>query len=127
MSGKDYRGLIVWKKSFELVLAIYKQTAHFPVEEKYGMSAQLRRAGVSIPSNIAEGQGRDSRGEFLHHLLIARGSLKEVETQLLIARALGYMKLEAASKLIEMAAEVGKLINGLLRSLRSNRSATANC
>ncbi len=91
MSG-DYRDLIAWKKAFELVIAVYRETSHFPVEERFGITGQIRRACVSVPSNIAEGQGRNSKGEFVHHLLIALGSLKELETQLLISGALGFLK-----------------------------------
>jgi hypothetical protein len=76
MPTRDYRDLIAWKKAFELALAIYEITSNFPNDERYGITSQLRKAGVSIPSNIAEGQGRNSKGEFLHHLYIAPGSLK---------------------------------------------------
>lgn len=117
MTGKDYRDLIAWKKAFQFVLAVYKETSNFPVEERYGMTSQLRRASVSIPSNIAEGQGRQ-RGNFLRFLLIALGSLKEAETQILISDALGYFKPQRASKLMTMAAEISRLINGLCRSLQ---------
>jgi four helix bundle protein len=117
VSAKDYRDLVAWKKAFELALAIYGETAHFPLEEKYGIKSQLRRAGISIPSIIAEGQGGSSIAEFLHHLSITRGSLKEAETQVLISEALGYFSPDQAVKLIAMAAEVGCLISGLSRSL----------
>jgi four helix bundle protein len=89
------------------------------MEEKYGITSQLRRAGVSVPSNIAEGQGRNSRGEFRHHLSIAQGSLKEIETQILIAKALGYLGDKQAASLMSMTAEVGRLINGLSKSLQT--------
>ncbi len=124
MNSKDYRDLLAWKKAFELSLAIYRTTSGFPSEEKFGIVAQLRRAGVSIPSNVAEGQGRRSKGEFLHHLRIALGSLAEAETQVLIADALGYFRPKDAAKLLSLTAEVGRLINGLIRSLRIRRLQT---
>jgi four helix bundle protein len=116
--GGDYRNLVAWEKAFELSLAIYRETSKFPIEEKYGLTSQLRRAGVSIPSNIAEGQGRHSKGEFIHFLFIALGSLKEVETQILISDALGYFKPNQAAKLMTIASEVGRLVNGLAQTLR---------
>jgi four helix bundle protein len=116
--GGDYRELVAWEKAFKLSLAIYRETSKFPMEEKYGLVSQIRRAGVSIPSNIAEGQGRHSKGEFIHYLFIALGSLKEVETQILISDALGYFKPNQAAKLMTMAADVGRLINGLSKTLR---------
>ena len=125
MPNGDYRDLIAWKKAFKLSLEIYRETVNFPVEEKYGITSQLRKAGVSIPSNIAEGQGRNSVGEFLHHLYFAMGSLKEVETQLLISDALGYLGSGETHRLMSMSAEVGRLINGLAKSLR-NRQQTTN-
>jgi len=124
MGGKDYRDLVAWKKAFELTLAIYKETSCFPAEEKFGITSQLRRAGVSVPSNIAEGQGRKN-GEFLRYLLIALGSAKEIETQLLLPDALGYFRSkQTSSKLISLTAEVSRLINGLARSLRHRQTTT---
>jgi four helix bundle protein len=117
MPARNYRDLIVWKKAFDLTLAIYAETSCFPREEKYGITAQLRKACVSIPSNIAEGEGRKSASEFRRYLFIALGSLKEAETQILISDALGYFKPNAAAKLMEMAAEIGRLLSGLSKSL----------
>jgi four helix bundle protein len=117
MPGKDYRNLIAWNKAIELALAIYKDTAHFPNEERYGITAQIRKAGISIPSNIAEGEGRRPKREFRHFLFIALGSLMEVETQILISEALGYLKRHQAENLMAMTSEVGRLLNGLSRSL----------
>jgi four helix bundle protein len=118
--ARNYRDLIVWQKSFDLAVAVYQETLGFPAEEKYGITSQLRRACVSIPSNIAEGEGRRSPIQFRRYLFIALGSLKEVETQILISEAPGYFKPNQAGKLITMAAEVGRLLNGLSNSL-SNR------
>lgn len=91
MPLRHYQELIGWKKSRDLVAEIYRHTQSFPKDEIYGLTSQLRRAAVSIPSNIAEGQGRLTRGEFKQFLGHARGSAFEVETQLLIAEDLGYL------------------------------------
>jgi four helix bundle protein len=116
---QNYRDLIVWQKAFELALVIYHETVCFPKEERYGITSQLRKAGLSIPSNIAEGEGRNSQSEFHHFLSIAHGSLREVETQILITEALGYIKKDSLNKIMALASEVGRLINGLSRSLSS--------
>jgi four helix bundle protein len=117
MSGQSYSDLIAWQKAMDLVEAVYKATARFPKEEQFGLSSQLRRAVVSVPSNIAEGQGRRSTNDFLRHLAIARGSLCEVETQVLIAGRLAYLDEEIVRHLVRASAEIGKLINGLSNSL----------
>ena len=114
---QSYQDLIAWKKSMALVTEVYLRTRGFPAAEVYGLTAQLRRAAVSIPSNIAEGHGRRSTGEFKQFLGNARGSLAEVETQVLIARDLCYLNLDQSEKLLHSAAEVGRIINGLLGSL----------
>ena len=102
-----------------LVTEVYKATGCFPKEELYGLTSQLRRAAVSIPSNIAEGQGRLTKGEFQQFLGQARGSLLEVETQIRIALNLFYLNQNQADRLLEMLAEVGRLLNGLIYSLRN--------
>jgi four helix bundle protein len=117
MTVKNYRDLIVWQKAMDLVVLVYDITARFPREELYGLTSQTRRAAVSIPSNIAEGQGRSSTREFLSFLSIAHGSLREVETQALIAQRLHYIDSPTAAELMELAAEVGRLLNGLSNSL----------
>jgi four helix bundle protein len=117
MPARDYRDLIVWKKSLELAVAIYTETSYFPKEARYELTSQLRRAGVSIPSNIAEGEGRNSK-EFRRYLSIALGSLKELETQILISEQLGYIRQGRTTSLMTMAAEVGRLIHGLSRALQ---------
>jgi four helix bundle protein len=104
-----------------LVLDIYRSTQTFPKTETYGLVSQLRRAAVSIPSNIAERQARLSTGEFWQFLGNARGSLVEVETQVLLARELGYLEREESESLLASAAEVGRLLNGLLNSLPSRK------
>jgi four helix bundle protein len=87
-----YRELIVWQKAINLVEAVYRATKHFPQTELYGLTRQIRRAAVSIPSNIAEGQGRNTTKDFLHFLAVANGSLMELETQIIIARRLNYIE-----------------------------------
>ncbi|MBI5367882.1 MAG: four helix bundle protein [Planctomycetes bacterium] len=117
MSVQSYRELTVWQRGMDLVEAVYRATGDFPNDEKFGLTSQVRKAAVSIPSNIAEGQGRWSTAEFEHHLSIAHGSLCEVETQLLIAERLKYLSAEVTAPLLETAAEVGRLINALGNSL----------
>jgi four helix bundle protein len=114
---KSYKELETWQLAMKLVAEVYKVTKDFPKEEIYGLTNQVRRAAVSVPSNIAEGQGRNSTKEFLHYLSIARGSLFEVETQLEIARQLFYIRSEDAAFIEQLIASVGRLINGLSRSL----------
>jgi len=101
----------------DLVTAIYRDTVNFPREEQFGLTSQVRRAAVSIPSNIAEGQGRLSEKEFRYFLGQARGSLMEVETQLQIAQNLGYLESEKTSILLKACAEIGRILNGLLASI----------
>jgi four helix bundle protein len=104
-----------------LVLNVYRCTQAFPKIETYGLTSQLRRAAVSVPSNIAEGQARLSTGEFRQFLGNARGSLMEVETQICIARDLGYLDQNQSDCLLNDTAEVGRILNGLLASLTSSR------
>jgi four helix bundle protein len=110
--------LIVWQKAVDLVLKVYEATDCFPQKEVFGLTNQLRRAAVSIPSNIAEGQGRNSNRDFLRYLSMARGSLQELETQLLIASRLGFLTDSYKDELVEIIADTGRLLNGLSRSLR---------
>jgi four helix bundle protein len=100
MPVKSYRDLIVWRKSLTLVCNVYRMTSQFPRDERFGLTAQLRRAAVSIPSNIAEGHGRASRGEYLNALSVAHGSANEVETLILISQRLGFGHQAAAEQLI---------------------------
>jgi four helix bundle protein len=120
MSGKNYRDLIVWQKAIELVGEIYKITKLFPQEELYGLTSQIRRAAISVPSNIAEGQGRKTKKEFAHFLSIAHGSLRELETQLIISKHLEYANSEVVEIMLNRCAEIGRLANGLSNSLTSN-------
>jgi four helix bundle protein len=122
MALKSFRELIVWQKAMDLVELIYKATHGFPKEELFCLTQQLRRAAISIPSNVAEGQGRDSTKEFLHHLSFAYGSLCELETQTALAQRLGYINNTQNNAITEQAAEVGRLINGLTKKLKQQTS-----
>jgi len=112
---KSYKELIVWQKSMVLVKDIYKLTSAFPENEKYGLVSQMRRAAVSIPSNIAEGWGRLSRKSYIHFLRISRGSLFELETQILITKELNYISDSENSENIII--EISKMLNSLIRKL----------
>ena len=117
MAAKNYSDLIAWQKAMDLVELIYKATAQFPKEEVYGLTNQLRRAAVSVPSNIAEGQGRGSANDFRRFLAISYGSLREVETQILISKRLHFLTDAQTERVMSLAGEVGRLINGLSNSL----------
>jgi len=115
---RSYRDLIAWQKAIERVTEIYRATQSFPDSERFGLTSQLRRAAVSVPSNIAEGHVRQSPGEFKQFLGHARGSLLEVETQIFIARNLGYFSQERSTNLIKRTEEAGRVLNGLIGSLK---------
>jgi len=115
---KSYRDLIVWQKAMKLCADTYQATAAFPEAERFGLVSQMRRAAVSIPSNVAEGHGRLSTNEYRQFLGIARGSLKELETQILIASDLGYLG-DAADACSGLADEVGRMLSTLIAALRS--------
>ena len=116
--SRSYRDLDVWKLSIELVKEIYQVTAKFPPTEMYGLTNQLRRAAISIPSNIAEGQGRNSFKEFKQFLAIALGSLAELETQLIISHEIGYLTLDDYGKLSAALDTIRKMIKALANSLK---------
>jgi four helix bundle protein len=116
--GNSYRELQVWRLSMQLTKDVYAVTKNFPSDERFGLISQLRRAAVSIPSNIAEGQARYSQREFLRFLSNARGSLAEVETQLLLSTELGYVPESEMQKLTRKTAEVGRLLNGLYSAIQ---------
>ena len=117
MPVRDYRKLIAWQKAMDLVESLYRATRCFPREEQYGLTSQLRRAAVSVPSNIAEGQGRGVGKEFTHYLRVSNGSRQELETQLLIAQRLEYIDNATVEALLSDSAEVGRLLAGLMKSL----------
>jgi four helix bundle protein len=121
MQVKSYQDLIAWQKAISLVTEIYRLTAQFPGQEIYGLTSQLRRASVSIPSNIAEGHGRATKGEYIQFLGHARGSLCEVQTQILIAQRLGYIPQEQEHTVIAMTDELGRILNGLIASIEGRK------
>ena len=115
--AKHYKELLVWQKGMELAKAVYHLTKEFPVEERYGLVAQMRRAAVSVPSNIAEGQARHGTGEFLQFLSHAPGSLAELETQLILSETLGYCDARASSRAFELITELQKMLQAMRRTL----------
>ena len=115
---QSFRDLIVWQRSMQLTVAIYRLTQNFSHDEMYGLSSQIRRAAVSVPSNIAEGQGRQSTGEFRQFLGISRGSNSELQTQLEIARALGIGNSKLIDEAESLSHEVGKMLFTLLETLK---------
>ena len=119
MPVQHYRQLIVWQKAMDLAELCYQITRTFPSEEKFGMISQIRRAAASVAANIAEGQGRYHIKEFLNHLSMARGSLMEVETFLLLSERVGYATSEQIQPLLSLSDEVSRMISGLRKSLES--------
>ncbi len=117
-----FKELLVWQKAMDLSVAVYKITKQFPSEEKFGLVSQINRCGVSVPSNIAEGAGRNSFGEFNHFLGIATGSLFELETQLTIAYKLEYLEKEKLDILIKKINDVQNMTFGLKKSLNSTKT-----
>lgn len=119
--SNSYRDLKVWQKAMDFVVRIYQQTQHFPQSELYGLCSQLRRAAVSVASNIAEGKGRSDK-DFSRYLLQARGSVWEAETQLEIALRLKYLDAAEAQESLGAASEVSRMLNGMLNALASERT-----
>ena len=119
-----FKDLLVWRKGIQLVKEIHKLTGPFPADEKFGLVSQMRRAAVSIPSNIAEGQARKTTGEFIQFLSHAEGSLAELDTHLVLAVELGYSKTSQAAPATELVSELKRMLNGLRRTLlKSVKSA----
>ena len=117
---KSYRDLKVWSKAMDLVVEAYRVAALLPKTETFGLAAQIRRASVSIPANIAEGHGREHLGDYLHHLSVANGSLMELETHLLIAERLSLLENGKLEPVLTMAAEVGRMLAGLTARLKDS-------
>ena len=115
-----YKDLIAWQKAMDLVEAVYRVSGRFPAEERFGLTAQIRRAAVSVPSNIAEGYSRPGRADYIRFLNIARGSANEIETQLLIAERLGFMERDKLTGIVDLVQEVQRILKGLVSSLRSS-------
>jgi four helix bundle protein len=120
---RDYRDLTVWQRAMALVVECYSATYLFPKSELYGLSSQLQRAAVSVPSNIAEGNGRTSLGDYLRHLSIANGSLMELETHIHVARRLAYLDGAQESRLLRLSSEVGRMLASLTVQIRRKKSA----
>ena len=118
MSG--FKKLGVWQKSYDLTLGVYRLTNKFPQDERYGITSQLRRAASSVPANISEGYERNHRKEYLQFLYIAKGSLGEIETFLMLSRDLGYLSVDEYSILELQRAEIGKMLMGLISLLSKN-------
>jgi four helix bundle protein len=117
--GESFRDLAVWQRSIELTLAVYKLTSSFPESERFGLTNQLRRAAVSVASNISEGYGRSTRGEYVQFLGHARGSNSEVETQIVISKALGFGSTQMLQTAEGLCDEVGRMLGAMMKSLRS--------
>jgi len=110
--------LEVWQKAMDRVVESYRLTNLFPKSETYGLSSQIPRSAVSVPANIAEGHGREHLGEYLHHLSVANGSLMELETPIIVAGRLNYVRQEHVDQNLRMTGEVGRMLAGLIRSLK---------
>ena len=121
-SMQSFRDLQVWQRSMELTVAVYRLTQHFPREEAFGLTSQLRRSAVSVPSNIAEGHGRMNRREFKHFLLIARASNCELQTQLELSGVLGFADSQLLNQAQGVSHEVEKMLFALLSKLKNNSS-----
>jgi four helix bundle protein len=119
----SYRGLIVWQKAMALAALCYAKTLSFPRSEAFGLTTQIRRAAASIPANVAEGNGRENTGSYIQFLRIAQGSLKELETHVLLSQTVEMMKAADAALVLEMTEEVGKLLRSLIRALQEKEAS----
>ncbi len=118
MAASSYQQLQVWQKGMDLAVHCYQVTREFPPEERYSLTSQIRRSATSIPANIAEGQGRQNKKEFVRHLAIARGSLKELETHLILSQRIGMVPQKILNDLLCLTEEVGRMLAGLRNALR---------
>lgn len=118
---QSYRDLKVWQRAMDLAESCYRATRRFPRDELYGMVSQIRRAAASVPANIAEGHGRNSRGEYIQFLRIAQGSLKELETHVLLAQRIGLTEQKVVRAILDQAEVLGKMLRALIRSLEAGR------
>jgi len=119
MAVKSYRDLRVWEQAMDLAVRSYQLAKLLPRDELYGLVSQIRRAAVSVPANIAEGHGRDHLGDYLRLLSVANGSLMELETHILLAQRLSYLKITDVEPLLVLTSEVGRMLAGLIRKLKS--------
>ncbi|MBM3819002.1 MAG: four helix bundle protein [Acidimicrobiia bacterium] len=118
MTIRNYQDLIAWQKAMDLAVAVYAASQALPVEERFGLTTQMRRAAVSIAANIAEGQGRATDGEFGNQLSVAHGSTRELETHVMLSERLQMLPAEKTQPLLDMCSEVGRLVTGLAKSLK---------
>lgn len=116
MQGKNHKELLVWQKAMQLVVDVYNLIRLLPKEEKYGLSDQMRRAAISIPSNIAEGNARFSQKDMVHFFYIAQGSRAELETQLELCELIGYISKESLAPVLMQVQEIGRMLSGLIKS-----------
>jgi four helix bundle protein len=123
LTQSGFRSLIVWRRAMDLARAVYLVGRLLPPDERFGLSQQLRRAGVSVPANIAEGNGRLTHPQYLHFLSIANGSLMEIETLLILAYDLGFVSQQDIARPLALRAEVGRRLGGLIRRLRALRAS----
>ncbi len=123
---KSYRDLEVWQKAMNLVVDCYQMTKGFPKSEVFGLASQLQRAAVSIAANIAEGRARQHTKEFLQHISIAYGSLAEMETHIHIAKRLSYISEDQMQEMLKKASEIGRMLNGLRKSLHNKKKGAEN-
>ena len=124
---RGHARLAVWQRALELALATYHLAALLPDHERYGLASQLRRAAVSIPSNIAEGYGRSTRADCMRHLVIANGSLLELETQIVLAERIGYVTTDETAPVFQLSSEVGRMLARMIAGLRTIRSQPERC
>ena len=127
MEEIPHKKLEAWRKAVDLVVAVYQTTVGFPAQERFGLTAQVQRAAISVPSNIAEGAARGSNRGFVNALHIARGSLSELDTQLIIAHRLGYLDEQEAAQLGLRLAEIDRMLTGLIASVRRKTAAALGC
>lgn len=120
MTNQSFRDLEVWRKAMDLTVQTYRLVEQFPADERYGLSLQLRRGTVSIPSNIAEGQGFGTNRRYVYHLRVARGSEHEIQTQLELAQLLKFATAKQVAPLMDSASQIGRMLNGLIGSLNVN-------
>ena len=121
---RSYRDLEVWQKGVQLVVDCYQLTRSLPRPEQYGLTSQIQWSAAAVPANIAEGHGRDHLGDYLHHLSIAKGSLMELETHLIVANRLTFVTQKDLDRTLEKTAEVGRMLEGLARKLREIKART---
>ncbi len=121
--GQSFKDLLAWQRSIELTTSVYRLTSKFPDSEKFGLTNQMRRASVSVASNIAEGHGRSTRGEYVQSLGHARGSCSELETQIVIAKNLGFDAIQNLQSAETLCNDVGRLLGALIKSIRAKQSA----